>query len=178
MTEEFEAAAERTGLGRRDFIRKGAIVGGMVWAAPAISTLGSRAFAAGTPMDGVGVSGFAFYVKNLSDAAYKFEWNGGLTGGLSQDLQPCVGGLNETYRTQWCEADQASVASVTVKTVNDEVEYTITANSGYTVEWVVVKEGDNCYFKLFGTQTVTFKRSDVLTWDISPSAAPGVATCP
>lgn len=32
------------GMGRRDFVRRSALLGGMVWAAPAISSLGPRAF--------------------------------------------------------------------------------------------------------------------------------------
>lgn len=41
--EEFEAE-NSGGLGRRDFIKKSAIVGGMVWAAPAVSSFAPRAF--------------------------------------------------------------------------------------------------------------------------------------
>ena len=51
MNDNLESGAP-TGVDRRDFIKRSAIVGGMVWAAPAISTLGSRAFASehnGTP---------------------------------------------------------------------------------------------------------------------------------
>jgi hypothetical protein len=49
VEQDIESTTGASVIDRRDFIRKSAIVGGMVWAAPAMSTLGSRAFAdAGT----------------------------------------------------------------------------------------------------------------------------------
>jgi hypothetical protein len=38
----------RSGLTRRDVIRRGAVIGGVVWAAPAVQSLASPAFAAGS----------------------------------------------------------------------------------------------------------------------------------
>ncbi len=40
-----------TGMDRRDFIRSSVVAGGLVWAAPAMSSLGSHAFATGTPLN-------------------------------------------------------------------------------------------------------------------------------
>ena len=45
MSEDLELTGGSAGIDRRDFIRKSAIVGGMVWAAPMISSIGSPAFA-------------------------------------------------------------------------------------------------------------------------------------
>lgn len=42
MSEDIEATG---GLDRRDFIKRGAVVGGLVWAAPLVQSLGSPAFA-------------------------------------------------------------------------------------------------------------------------------------
>lgn len=41
---EDQDATPTGGLGRRDFVKRSALLGGMVWAAPAMSTLGPRAF--------------------------------------------------------------------------------------------------------------------------------------
>lgn len=46
MSDELETTP--TGLDRRTFMKSSAVVGGLVWAAPAMSTFGARAFA-GTP---------------------------------------------------------------------------------------------------------------------------------
>jgi hypothetical protein len=43
--------APATGMDRRDFLRSSVVVGGLVWAAPAMSSLGSHAYAAGTPLN-------------------------------------------------------------------------------------------------------------------------------
>lgn len=40
-----------TGMDRRDFIKSSVVAGGLVWAAPAMSSLGSHAFATGTPLN-------------------------------------------------------------------------------------------------------------------------------
>jgi len=176
MSDEIEMTTGAAGLDRRDFIRKSAIVGGMVWAAPAVSSLGSRAFAAGTPMDGVGVSGFAFYVENEGSASYKFEWNGILTGGLSEDLAPCVGGLSETLQLEYCDAEQtAGLVDVTTATVNGEVVYTINVLEPiYGIKWIVVKEGPGCWFKAFDPKvgSLSFTKTDALGWSSTPQASP------
>ena len=49
MEETPEQGIGSSGVSRRDFVKKSAILGGMVWAAPAISTVGSRAFAQQAP---------------------------------------------------------------------------------------------------------------------------------
>ena len=65
------------GISRRDLLKRSAIVGGasaMVWAAPSITTLGSRAFGASGSPPGRGWSHVAFLVTcGLID--YKVKWN-------------------------------------------------------------------------------------------------------
>ena len=48
MSDEQETTP--TGIDRRTFMKSSAVVGGLVWAAPAMSTFGARAFA-GTPLN-------------------------------------------------------------------------------------------------------------------------------
>jgi hypothetical protein len=72
MSEELEIM-EGSGTDRRTFIKRSAVVGGMVWAAPAISTLGSRAFAqTGTPRNCVDISHLVV-VLTIGGTTYKFK---------------------------------------------------------------------------------------------------------
>ena len=170
MSDDLEVTGGVGGMDRRDFIRKGAIVGGMagmVWAAPAISSIGRPAFA-GTPI-GVGISNFAFLVRNETDATFKYEAGEEILEG-EQALMPCVGSLDETYTDEWCDADegvnQATVTTQTV-TIGGEayVKYTITAATGYTLGWLIVMEGGECYFKdLQDATEFSFIRSDIFGW--------------
>ena len=176
MSDDLEVTGGVGGMDRRDFIRKGAIVGGMagmVWAAPAISSIGSHAFA-GTPI-GVGVSNFAFIVNN-ADWTFKYEAGEESLDG-TQAMMPCVGALPDQYTTEWCEAssgdDQATVTTETV-TIDGEayVKYTITVadSTNYTLGWLVVMEGsgqdDPCYFKDLpdGTIEFSFTRNQIFGW--------------
>lgn len=57
----------RGGISRRDLIRRGAVVGGVVWAAPVVQSLAAPASAAeGSPSGGECTNYFRF----------KFNWNG------------------------------------------------------------------------------------------------------
>ena len=184
MSEELETMGGAAGLDRRDFIRKSAIVGGMVWAAPAVSTLGSRAFAGGTSLRGKGVSAFQFFVKN-GGSSYKFDWEKGvLDGGLSQDLPTCVGTADSAYaflKTDYCSANQEEDVATVVPSVVDIdgeafIKYSITVPMGYTIEWVVVKESNLCYYKAVGGTFVEFTQPLVKSW---PSFQPGgTGECP
>ena len=61
------------GMTRRQFVTRSAVVGGMVWAAPAISTLGGRAFAAEhTPRDCVDISYLAVVIE-VGGTTYQFK---------------------------------------------------------------------------------------------------------
>jgi hypothetical protein len=49
---------ERTGMDRRDVLRRSAILGGaMVWTVPAVQSIAGAAFAAGTPLCSASASG-------------------------------------------------------------------------------------------------------------------------
>ena len=80
--DEFEITGGEAGIDRRDFIRKSALVGGMVWAAPMISSIGSPAFAVTLPGNG-GTNGpdpegdisyVAFIVVNQGNGRFKFDF--------------------------------------------------------------------------------------------------------
>ena len=61
------------GMTRRQFVTRSAVIGGMVWAAPAISTLGGRAFAAEhTPRDCVDISYLAVVIT-VGGTTYQFK---------------------------------------------------------------------------------------------------------
>ena len=64
------------GISRRDLLKRSAIVGGasaMVWAAPSITTLGSRAFGAnGTPLGGWS---FVAFIVVCNGDQYRAKWN-------------------------------------------------------------------------------------------------------
>lgn len=91
MSEELELIGGSAGIDRRDFIRKTAIVGGMVWAAPIIQSIGSPAFAfspngEGNP-DGSAISNVAFLLVN---GALKYKYDFDL--GCIQDDEEGAGG--------------------------------------------------------------------------------------
>jgi hypothetical protein len=76
LSDELEVMEDTSGLDRRTFIKRGAIVGGMVWAAPAISSLGSRAFAAdnGTPRKCTEISTLAI-VFTIDGVTYQAKYS-------------------------------------------------------------------------------------------------------
>jgi hypothetical protein len=76
MSEELEVLEGASGIDRRSFIKRGAIVGGMVWAAPAISALGPRAFAQenGTPRLCTDISNIAV-VFTVNGTTYQAKYD-------------------------------------------------------------------------------------------------------
>ena len=59
MAEEMD---ERSGLDRRELIKRGAVLGGaLVWTVPAVQSIGGTAFAAGSPVNGVCPEGSTLY---------------------------------------------------------------------------------------------------------------------
>ena len=74
MSDNIDEEVPVSGMNRRDFVKRTAIVGGMVWAAPAISTLGGRAFASteGTPRDCVDISYLAVVIT-VDGTTYQFK---------------------------------------------------------------------------------------------------------
>lgn len=77
MSENPEHDAPTGGMTRRTFVTRSAVVGGMVWAAPAISTLGSRAFAEtnGTPRDCHAISYLALVIDTDDGRRFQFKQN-------------------------------------------------------------------------------------------------------
>ena len=160
MSDDLEVTGGVGGMDRRDFIRKGAIVGGMagmVWAAPAISSLGSPAFA-GTP-EGQAISNIAFVLGNADpEQRYKFDGESlPCTAEGANTVRPCVDGLYDDYKAQydqWCDADYTTQDLLESIECDDPYEWTITAKPSYTVQWAVVKTGvksDHC--RLFLPET-------------------------
>ena len=76
MTEDIETGTA-SGIERRDFIKKSAIVGGLVWAAPAMSALGPRAFGQennGTPRCKTAISNIAI-VFTVEGVTYQAKYD-------------------------------------------------------------------------------------------------------
>ena len=156
MSDDLEVTGGVGGMDRRDFIRKGAMVGGMagmVWAAPMISSIGRPAFA-GTPddPDGQEISNVAFVLGNGVTERYKFDGDTIPCQAESADtVRPCVDGLkDDDYEAQydeWCAASYTSQDLLEEIQCTDPHEWTIIAKDGYTVRWAVVKTGvqsDHC----------------------------------
>ena len=58
------------GISRRDLIRRGAIVGGVAWTAPIVSSLGSAAFASGSDAEEGDCDDYVFVKISLVPASY------------------------------------------------------------------------------------------------------------
>jgi len=79
MSEDLELTGGASGIDRRDFIRKSAIVGGMVWAAPMVSSIGSPAFAITEPGNGTGDpdcedASYVAIVVTFGGTTYRLKW--------------------------------------------------------------------------------------------------------
>jgi hypothetical protein len=153
MTHEVESLSVASGIERRDFLRRSAIVGGMVWAAPIIQSVGSPAFAFTPPTECKDISYVAFIVTNFGSGTYKFEYNDG-TGQCpaSPDVgfDSAPGGcgdvfdaLDDSYKQEWQQATQSdSVAGTVTVDCNPPLDtWCITAPDGYYVKWALVKSG-------------------------------------
>jgi hypothetical protein len=138
MASELEASAAGADVGRRDFLRRSAIVGGMVWAAPVISSIGSPAFAF-TPGGRSSISNISFVLKNES-LFYKYE--GACTqvgGGLDQSPGGCEDRADELGLVSNFPAGPASYVDVNC---DDPTKWCIKVlQPGYTIQWVLVKGG-------------------------------------
>lgn len=142
MSTDIELSGEVAGIDRRDFIRKSAIVGGMVWAAPVISSMGSPAFAF-TPQ-GQKISYAAFIVDNAS-AAFKYEANGtcGLEDGPAK-LDANCGALFPVEAAEFQAVNYGDEADEGVKFTIDcsnPKAWIICPLEGYSIRWVIVKSG-------------------------------------
>jgi hypothetical protein len=142
MGDEFEQ--EESGLGRRDFLRRSAIVGGMVWAAPVVQSIGAPAFAftpngEEIPPGTCDISNVVFLLDN--DALrYKFEVDGQEE---NAGPNPCLGSFPD-LQTAWCAATEGGSAQVTVNRTDPQL-WIIDPAANYEVLWAIVFSGDCCY---------------------------------
>ncbi|GGI05358.1 twin-arginine translocation signal domain-containing protein [Egicoccus halophilus] len=137
---------EGAGAGRRDFLKRTAVVGGMVWAAPLIQS--APAFAAQTspppPTGGQDISFVAFVIENRSSTRYKYE-----DAGKNTECTFEGGGeLNKHFdgypalQEEWKNTPQGSPTDgrVSLSCTDDKV-WTITPSANYRVKWALVKSG-------------------------------------
>lgn len=59
------------GISRRTLLRRGAVVGGLVWTAPIVHTLAAPAASAGTPVEGIS---FVAIVLRCNGVHYRMKW--------------------------------------------------------------------------------------------------------
>ena len=151
--EELEISQGTGGLDRRSFIQKSALVGGMVWAAPLVSSFGSPAFAGTliiingkTPGPCGEISNIAFVLKN--DALrYKYEReNSSAVIDLGPGTEPCVSCAPGTTLVDdpvvgWGVAGNGSEDLVTVTFSDGNKTALICPDDEYYVAWAVVFRG-------------------------------------
>lgn len=159
MSEELEGTEERSGLGRRDFLRRSAIVGGMVWAAPMIQS--APAFAQGFTPDGEengggqNISYLALVIYNLDpNLRWKFEGGGsdcGLEAGGNIDNN-CENLLSDAQKADWNAASggPSNHSSMFSIDCSNKAVWTITPTANYGVKWALVKSGSQNMCSLFG----------------------------
>jgi hypothetical protein len=163
VTETWDDASGTVSIDRRDFVKRTAIVGGMVWAAPIIQSIGSPAFA-GTPAGTCKISNVAILTVNDGAGTYKFEASdptGGPASGSTEDTKPCVD-ANETLRAEWCAADPGTAGGVTIN-VLDETLWEIVPTNLYGVKWAVVASGNQCYVTEFPNPTLNKGKTVTVT---------------
>jgi hypothetical protein len=81
-----EVEGTRTSISRREVIQRGAVVGGMVWAAPAFSVLGPRAFAQtnGSPFPGDVSWVMVWFVDPVTKTLYRVKYESTASGYSAQ----------------------------------------------------------------------------------------------
>lgn len=81
-----EAEGTRSTISRREMIQRGAVVGGMVWAAPAFSVLGPRALAqtTGTPFAGEVSWVMVWFVDTVTKKLYRVKYESTASGYAAQ----------------------------------------------------------------------------------------------
>jgi hypothetical protein len=106
--------AEPGGLSRRDMLRRSALVGGaLVWTVPAVQTLASPAFAAGSPTGGGGGGTGLSEVTLLLNCGGTYSWAKYLpqsANGVAGVLAPseCKAGMNVGESGQACDPPGAT----------------------------------------------------------------------
>ena len=95
MSDDIETTG---GLDRRDFIKRGAVVGGLVWAAPLVQSLGSPAFAQEGTLGG----------EEECDDFYNFKIDGVNESGGTPFFDECTIGVGDDCEptVHWEDADQ------------------------------------------------------------------------
>lgn len=94
MSDEIELTGHQVGIDRREIIKRGAILGGVVWAAPVIQSIGSPAFAE-TPTPGTipteepGDLSFIAAVLVCNGDKYRVKYN--IEGGWDPEPGPPEG---------------------------------------------------------------------------------------
>jgi hypothetical protein len=136
MSEELEVM-EGAGVDRRTFIKRSAVLGGMVWAAPAISTLGSRAFAAtGTPRNCHAISYLAIVVTNGQTYQFKLQADGSVETSNPMEAPQC------DDPTGWNDpANIGGFPAGTTWDTSDECCWSVTLPPGYTLTGVAMGAG-------------------------------------
>lgn len=150
---EFGLAPQHGGLSRRELIKRGAVVGGVVWAAPVIDSFTSRAVAGSFPVGAFPCSyatiifsvngGPAVAVKlndptvgcNLlnTDGMYKSENLGPVCNGVQYAVD-----ANNVLTANGTEIPIAPSGSCSLFTISG---CTVTASSGVSILFVLIHDG-------------------------------------
>jgi hypothetical protein len=164
MSDEIEEIGG-TGLDRRSFLKRSAIVGGMVWAAPLIQSAPAFAQTSGTGITEIpegcqAISYLAFVLHNDGSTKYKYE---DATGGCTIEGG---GNLDAVCSTAALEASWSSAVAgghndgkVTVDCSDDKV-WSIDPAPGYGVQWALVKSGAAGQCTVFGSPTTAYGAKD------------------
>jgi hypothetical protein len=158
MTDTVEVTGSSAGIERRDFLRRSAIVGGMVWAAPVIQSIGSPAFAF-TP-SGREISNVSFLVLNQGSGKWKYEATGSAVNAkldgsptgcaalyeqVKSTIVPGSGdndGPDKTVEQLWNEAPSGNPPSVPLIDRTDPTKWCLDAvEAGYYIAFAFVKGG-------------------------------------
>lgn len=143
------------GIDRRTLIKRGAIVGGAVWAAPAITSVGSRAFGqtTGTPAE-TNISYIAFNALCGSTLyRVKVEEDGSCEAGNTFETPDCPAIQNGTAT----DAQNATFCAGVTTTVNADGTVTVDLPDGCNFTGAArVKCGQCCETRNPSGNTATF----------------------
>jgi hypothetical protein len=148
MSEDLEVMEGASGLDRRTFIKRSAVVGGMVWAAPVLQSLSSPAFAF-TPSC-QDISYLAFILANVDETnRWKYESNGPCTFEAGGEIDNVCASQFPDLATEFSNTSEGSASDEPTKfTLNcdDPKQWIISPTANYKVVWALVKSGgaDKC----------------------------------
>ena len=142
MTDELEPVSGKSGISRREALRRGAIAGGaIVWASPVVQTIGMRkAYAQTTPA--VTDISFIALLLECGSTTYRIKWETDFTGapdecGNSFSIGDCPPGDLPAGSTSACPADVSA-------SVNPNGSVTVTFPASCNITDFVVKRGQCC----------------------------------